>query len=138
MKLTVKHIFVSFSFDAIFRVYQLPQDLRMRKILAHVVKKQKNWQRCATIQFQSLTFTFAQKYLKNKLVNFKQIFFVIYSNSLAFSSHLLVIIVINLSEGDTFFILGCFLISFTISILNVMVESLTPNCFIINLPIKCQ
>lgn len=70
MKLTVKNIFVSFSFDAIFHVYQFPQDLRMRKILAHVVKMQKNLQRCATIQFQSLTFTFAQKYLKNKLVNF--------------------------------------------------------------------
>ena len=42
MKLEVKYLFPTSSSGANFYIYELPENLRMRKVLAHGIRKQKN------------------------------------------------------------------------------------------------
>lgn len=42
MKLEVKYLFPTLSSDSNLYIYQLPEGLAMRKILAHAIKMQKN------------------------------------------------------------------------------------------------
>ena len=44
MKFTVKYFFLTLSSDSSFSIYQFPQGLRKRKLLARGIKMQKNSQ----------------------------------------------------------------------------------------------